>query len=93
MLNDNTRLIRSDEVLEAELDDEAVLLHVESGRYFEVNVTGKRIWSLLSRETDPATILSSLVSGAERLKDEERKQVISYLETLVGLDLARAIPT
>jgi len=93
MLNDKTRLIRSDQVLEAELDNEAVLLHVESGRYFELNVTGKRIWSLLSRETDPGTILNSLISGAEPLKDEERKEVISYLETLVGLDLVRAIPT
>lgn len=38
---------RSAEMLEANLDDELVALHVEQGRCYAFNATAKRIWSLI----------------------------------------------
>ena len=92
MIEDNPKLIRSDDVLEAELEDVVVLVHVGSSRYFELNETGKQIWALLASETNPATILRAMAPGRARLNDEEEQQVVRYLETLIELELVRMIP-
>ncbi len=45
----------------AELDGEAVLLDVESGVYYGLNVIGTRIWQLLVQGLDEETIYRQLL--------------------------------
>lgn len=50
----------SADVLTAHLEDEAVLLHLKSKRYFRLNETGAAVWKCLERGLDRAAIVASL---------------------------------
>lgn len=42
-----TRLRRKAEMVAADVADEAILLDIETGYFFQLNLTGARIWALL----------------------------------------------
>lgn len=46
-LSHSTLLIRSDDILAAELDGETVLLKIERGAYFGLDDIGGEVWRLL----------------------------------------------
>ena len=80
------------DVLVRELDGEAVLLDLDTGRYFGLNETGRRIFELLGGERTLANLLEILVGEfaapreelerdlAELLGELEREGLISALE-------------
>ena len=49
-------------VLSTTLDEETILLDLETGSYFGLNETGARIWTLLDGRRDTQTV-SSLVAN------------------------------
>lgn len=49
-------------VLVRELDGEAVLLDVETGRYFGLNATGVRIWALVNEGEELGRMVERLAS-------------------------------
>lgn len=57
-----------------------MLLDLESGRYFELNATGRRIWELLDEGSSLARVLDRLVAEF----DAPREELESDLLTLVG---------
>ncbi|HEX6939115.1 MAG TPA: PqqD family protein [Longimicrobiales bacterium] len=54
-----------EDVLVAHLDGEAVLLHMETKRYYRLNETAQRIWQLLERGLERDAIVASLVAEFE----------------------------
>jgi hypothetical protein len=46
----------------ASVDGGAVLLHMETKRYYSLNETGALIWRLLQQRTEPAEILRRIVA-------------------------------
>ncbi len=65
-----TRFRPKPNVLVRELGGEAVLLDIETGRYFGLNATGVRIWALLGEgeelATDPRAAGGGVRVGARR---------------------------
>ncbi len=57
-----TRFRRKADVLVRELDGEAVLLDLATGRYFGLNATGVRIWALLGEGAEVAAIRDRLAA-------------------------------
>ncbi len=55
-----TRFRPKANVLMRELDGEAVLLDLETGRYFGLNATGVRIWALLAAGEELGRIVDCL---------------------------------
>ena len=49
-----------DQILMQELDDEVVLLNLESGRYFGLAAVGARAWQLLSETRDTEAAFAKL---------------------------------
>ena len=47
-LEPRTRVRRIVDVLDAEIDDQSVMMDIEQGSYFGLNKTGTRIWALLA---------------------------------------------
>ena len=66
-------------VLVRELEGEAVLLDLDTGRYFGLNATGARIWALLDGERDLEQLLDELlqehVVSRERLLQDVRELI------------------
>ena len=50
-----------DDVLAAHLEGEAVLLDLETKRYFRLNATAARIWKGLEQSLEPSQIVDALV--------------------------------
>ena len=62
-------------VLVRELDGEAVLLDLDTGRYFGLNATGVRIWALLDGERALEQLLQEHVVSRERVLQDVRELV------------------
>lgn len=51
-----------DDVLAAHLEGEAVLLDLETKRYYRLNATAARIWKGLEQSLEPPQIVNALVA-------------------------------
>jgi hypothetical protein len=70
------------EVIAKRLDQTTVLVDISTGRIFELNETGTRIWELLGQGLDVEQIMQHLVSEfevADSQAAEELKTLLSQL--------------
>jgi hypothetical protein len=70
----------SDDVVFRELEGEAVLLNLESGIYFGLDVVGTRIWQLIEQYG----ALTAVVDHIVREFDVDRSEATTDLLELVG---------
>ncbi|MEO5566089.1 MAG: PqqD family protein [Luteimonas sp.] len=82
-LADHVRL--TDDVLVQEVGGEAVLLDLDSERYFSLDPVGTRIWALIGEQNSLQSIADTLCEEYEA----EPERIRSDLLTLVG-QLAKA---
>jgi hypothetical protein len=80
------------DVLFHELDGEAVLLNLQTGKYFGLDPMGTRIWQLLVEHGSPAMAYNILLEeydvDAERLETE----MLSLVDQLAAHGLIRLDP-
>ena len=69
-------------VLFRDLDGEAVLLELDSGRYFGLNETGTRIWHLLQEHGSLEPTLRAMLDEYDVAEDCLRRELLSFVETL-----------
>jgi DNA-directed RNA polymerase subunit N (RpoN/RPB10) len=69
-------------VLFRDLDGEAVLLELESGRYFGLNETGTRFWHLLQEHGSVEPALRAMLDEYDVEEDCLRRELLSFVETL-----------
>lgn len=72
------------DALSAALSDGAVLLHLYTKRYFSLNETGSRIWSLLEQQATDEEIVDTLVREYDVEKPEAARAVSQLLDDLVA---------
>ena len=75
----------------AELNDEAVLLNIDTGIYFGLEGVGARTWKLLQMEKNEDEILSTLLADYDVNPDQLRRDLASFFKQLEkhGLVVAR----
>jgi hypothetical protein len=83
------RLVVNPSVVAAELDDEAVLLNVETGVYFGLDALGNQIWGLLSRGVARDQILAELLAEYDVEPERLRKDLTTFLGALRDKGLIR----
>jgi len=72
------------DALSASLSDGAVLLQLYTKRYFSLNETGSRIWSLLEQQATDEEIIDALVREYDVEKPEAARAVNQLLDDLVA---------
>lgn len=72
------------DALSASLSDGAVLLHLYTKRYFSLNETGSRIWSLLEQQATDDEIVDALVQEYDVERPEAMRAVSQLLDDLVA---------
>lgn len=82
MLTETTIAARADNKVAAEIGDETVILDIESGFYFQLNVTGARIWTLLESPRSIGALCEKLQAAFEIDADTCRSEVTSFVETM-----------
>ena len=75
------------EALVATLSDGAVLLNLQTKRYFSLNETGTRIWEMVQQTADEETIVTTLVSEYEVDEPMARAEVRRILDELLEAQL------
>ncbi|HVL90600.1 MAG TPA: lasso peptide biosynthesis PqqD family chaperone [Actinomycetota bacterium] len=75
------------EVLSRELDGEAVLLDLRSGRYFGLNGTGAVVWSMLKDGAEREQIAHQITEEFAVDLVRARADVDAFIESLVGRGL------
>lgn len=77
------RLRPAARVLHRRVGADSVLLDVASGRYFELNPTGTRIWELLAQGPTRTELVAALEAEFETEAGELAADVESLLEELL----------
>ncbi len=85
----NRKLVVNESVVYAELDDEAVLLDVETGVYFGLNAIGTQIWNALRQGASPAEIVQRVLAEYEVEPLALQADVAEFLATLQARGLIR----
>ncbi len=86
-----TRYRTVPDALSASLSDGAVLLHLYTKRYFSLNETGSRIWSLLEQQATEDEIVDALVREYDVEKPDAARAVNQLLGDLVAERLIEPI--
>lgn len=77
-----TRVTVPPGVMFRDLDGEAVVLELESGRYFGLNETGTRMWLLLQEHGSMEEALCALLVEYDVNEERLRKELLSFVDTL-----------
>jgi hypothetical protein len=85
------RLRAKDSIISAELENEAVLLNVETGIYFGVDAVGTRIWKLLEEGSTEEDIFSKLQQEYEVDPTVLRADLTEFLDLLQSNELVQVI--
>jgi hypothetical protein len=83
-LETSTVVMRSDAILAAEIDGEAVMLSIENGKYYGLDPVGTDIWNLATEPRSIEQICNTLLDRYDVDADTCRKEVIDLLEVLVA---------
>ena len=70
-----------------DLEGEAVLLELGTGRYFGLNETGTRIWLLLQEHGSVEAVLRAMLEEFDVAEDLLRSELLSFLDTLSSQQL------
>jgi hypothetical protein len=75
--------------LGAFVDDELVMIHSETGKFFSIKDTGLEIWNLLDSESELESIGAELEQRFEVDADTCRAQVRAFADQLIEAGFAR----
>jgi coenzyme PQQ synthesis protein D (PqqD) len=86
------RLVIGDHVLYRQLEDEAVLLDLKSGKYFGLNDVGARAWQLILEHGSLSRVLEVLQEEYDTQADVVEQDLLALAGQLVGRKLADVKP-
>jgi hypothetical protein len=75
------------EALVATLSDGAVLLNLQTKRYFSLNETGTRIWEMVQQTADEEVIVATMLDEFDVDEPMARSEVRRILDELIDAQL------
>ena len=81
-IESSTIIRRNDEVLFGDLDDEIVMMSVEKGCYYSLDLSATRIWELLEEPATLRSLCDQLVKEYEIDPETCQRDVIAFLDKL-----------
>ena len=80
---------RNEQILDGELDDNQVMMHLEKGKYFGLNPVGKRIWELIEEPKSFPEITQNLMSEFDVTEAQCTSEVRAFLDKAVTCDIVK----
>ena len=90
-MNPNARVVRRQEMLEADVNGEIVALHVERGQCYGLNSVASEIWRMLAEPTSVDEICARLTSDYDVDSATCRSEVLALISELEQEGLVEAI--
>ena len=88
----DARIRIPDAVLHQQLDAETILLHLTAEHYYGLDEVGSRVWQLVDRGSDGASIVAALVEEYDVDEATLRADVARLLDDLLALGLIEVEP-
>ena len=82
-----TKIVIPKDVLFREIAGEAVILNLQTGKYFGLDEVGTRMWQLLAQHNEIAPALNDLVAEYETTKDELQRDLLALVDNLASQQL------
>ena len=73
---------RNKDLLTSNLDEDLVMLSVQTGKYYGVNSVGRRIWELLVLPMSVPQISDELLKEYEVSREQCEQEVLGFLKEL-----------
>ena len=89
-LTAETMIARSDTALSTEVDGEAVLIGIETGRYYGLDAIGTAIWKGIEQPCRLDALCARLIEDFEGDPAVIEQETRTFVAQLVERDLARA---
>ena len=81
--NGNQKFKRTSCVSTKQVEDELLLLHLETGDYFSLNSIGHQIWDYCVEAKSAEEVIKFVMSQYECSEEKAKKDVQDYFETLI----------
>ena len=86
----NTIVTQTKELVSSDLDGETVLLSIETGKYYNMDPIGSRIWELIKDPMSVSQLIDILLGEFEVDREQCEQEVLAFLNKLAGDHLIRA---
>lgn len=86
----NNRWIQSDQFIQADHDDELVMMSLEQGAYFGLNSVAKDIWRALETPQSIDDIVNAMTREYNVSQSECLASVESFIEKLKSLNMIKS---
>ncbi len=81
-MDKNTLIQKQQDIYSTDIDGEAVMMNVDTGKYFGMNRVGTRIWELLDTPVTPVGLSDILSKEFEKAPEDVLGRVMLFLEKL-----------
>ncbi len=78
---------RNQQIIDGELDDNQVMMHLDKGKYFGLNPVGKHIWDLIEHPRSQEEIIQSLLAEFDVNKEQCILEVNEFLTKAIACDI------
>lgn len=82
-------ITKSDDILEASLEEDRCLFHAESGKYWTFTRTSARVWDLLSQPRTPRALCAALAEEFDAPLSTVERDVEAFVAFLMDSRLVR----
>jgi hypothetical protein len=86
----NTIVAQTKELVSSDLDGETVLLSIETGKYYNMDPIGSRIWELIKEPISVSQLIDILLGEFKVDREQCEAEVLAFLNKLAGDHLIRA---
>ena len=87
MITKESTVIRNKEVFASEIDNEVVMMHIKTGKYYGLDDIGSRIWEMMEEKIRVEDLIQQLLEEYEVSEEECTRDVLELLENLQTNDL------
>jgi hypothetical protein len=78
---------RNPQIIDGELDDSQIMMHLEKGKYFGLNPVGKRIWDMIQQPKSFDELIISLLNEFNVEQNQCTKEVKEFLDKAIANDI------
>ena len=80
---------RNEQIIDGELDDNQVMMHLDKGKYFGLDPVAKKIWQLIENPKSIDEITSVLLDEFEVMPEQCLEDVQAFLEKAIQFDIIK----
>lgn len=92
-LTRHTTVSRTTDVLSTDVDDELVVIHLDSNAYYGFDSIGRRIWELIEQPRSIIDVCAALCEEFDVAPEECESDVLAFLEELASSSVVHAHDT